>query len=89
MMKFYILGQSNYAVCVLLDTLRELYPGTAVSVEIVANIPPEQNDSLRWPYNTPGISAVEITWAQWQPEPDIPCLPGSIGRSRRANYSVF
>ncbi|MBK8923562.1 MAG: hypothetical protein IPM81_19065 [Saprospirales bacterium] len=71
MMKFYILGQSNYAVCVLLDTLRELYPGTAVSVEIVANIPPEQNDSLRWPTYARHRRRGDYR-AQWQPNPTYP-----------------
>ncbi|MCB9317605.1 MAG: acetyltransferase [Lewinellaceae bacterium] len=88
-MKFYILGQSNYAVSILLDCLREQFPDAALQVDIVANVPREQNDSRVWPYATPGVETREIWWADWQPEPDIPCLLGSIGRSGQAIVQFF
>ncbi len=88
-MKFYILGQSNYAVSILLDTLREQFPGDLISVGIVANIPPAQNDSLRWSYETPGVETREIWWEDWRPDPAVPCLLGSIGKSRRAIVQFF
>ncbi|TNE61353.1 MAG: acetyltransferase [Bacteroidetes bacterium] len=86
---FYILGQSNYALSVVLDTLRLLYPADRISVEIVANLPPEQNDSLAWPYATPGVEAREVWWEDWTPQPGVPCLPGSIGRGRGAIVQFF
>jgi len=86
---FYLLGQSNYAVSILLDTLRDMYPGEKLLAWIVANIPAQQNDSLAWPYETPGVDSREIWWADWQPDPDVPCLLGSIGRSRRSIVQFF
>lgn len=87
--RFYILGQSNYAVSILLDTLRAQFPGEPIAVDIVANIPPAQNDSLRWSYETPGVDAREIWWEDWRPEPGAPCLLGSVGKSRRAIVRFF
>jgi len=89
MADFYILGQSNYAVSVLLDTLREQFPGKKLRVDIVANVLPEQNDSLVWPYATPGMETRELWWADWRPEPGVPCLLGSIGRSGQAIVQFF
>ncbi len=89
MHRFYLLGQSNYAVSILLDTLRLQYPGATLEADIIANLAPELNDSLVWPYATAGIQTREIWWEQWQPEPDIPCLLASIGRSREAIYRFF
>ncbi len=89
MLKFQILGQSNYAVSILLDTLLAQFPNSPLTVDIVANVPPEQNDSLQWPYETPGVETREYWWEQWQPDPEAPCLMGSIGRSRRAIAQFF
>jgi sugar O-acyltransferase (sialic acid O-acetyltransferase NeuD family) len=89
MKRFYILGQSNYAVSVLLDCLREQFPTEKIQVDIVANLPSPQNDSLVWSYETPGITTREFQWEDWQPEPEIPCLLGSIGRSRQAIVRFF
>ncbi|MBL7775203.1 MAG: hypothetical protein JNK89_04325 [Saprospiraceae bacterium] len=86
---FYLLGQSNFALSILLDTLRALYPDARLSADIVANIEPERNDSLAWPYATPGIEAREIWWEHWRPEPEVPCLLASIGRSREAIFRFF
>lgn len=86
---FYILGQSNYAVSVLLDTLCVQFPGRALLVEIVANVAPENNDSLAWPYETPGVQTREVGWENWRPLPEVPCLMGSIGRSRREIARFF
>lgn len=85
----YILGQSNYAVSILLDTLLAQYPGANLSADIISNLPAAQNDSLRWPYETAGVTTCEIRWENWQPEPGIPCLIGSIGRSRGAIVQFF
>lgn len=86
---FYILGQSNYAVGILLDTLLAQYPEASLSADIIANLPPDQNDSLQWPYETAGVATRETSWENWQPQPDIPCLIGSIGRSRAAIVQFF
>lgn len=89
MRHFYLLGQSNYALSVILDTLREQFPREKISVEIVPNVEPEKNDSLVWPYETPGVETNAVWWEDWKPAPDIPCLLGSIGRSRQAIVQFF
>lgn len=89
MRQFYLLGQSNYAVSVILDTLLEQFPGEQVRVEIVPNLEPEKNDSRIWPFETPGVETSVVWWENWQPASGIPCLPGSIGRSRRAIVQFF
>lgn len=86
---FYLLGQSNYALSVILDTLREQLPGEKISVEIVPNIEAEKNDSLIWPFETPGVEATVVWWEDWKPDPEVPCLLGSIGRSRQAIVQFF
>jgi hypothetical protein len=87
--RFYILGQGNYAVSMLLDNLYACFPEQSISVEIIANILAEENDSLAYSYATPGIHCIEKDHREWKPEPNIPCLVGSVGKSRRAIFEFF
>jgi sugar O-acyltransferase (sialic acid O-acetyltransferase NeuD family) len=87
--QFYILGQGNYAVSMLLDNLYACFPEQSISVEIIANILADENDSLAYPYATPGIHCIEKDLSEWKPEPNIPCLVGSVGKSRRAIVEFF
>jgi sugar O-acyltransferase (sialic acid O-acetyltransferase NeuD family) len=81
-MAFYqILGQSNYAVAILLDTLWHLHI-EPITAEIVSNIPPEDNESLNHAYHVEGIETTEISHDAWQRDHDARLLIGSIGRSR-------
>jgi sugar O-acyltransferase (sialic acid O-acetyltransferase NeuD family) len=88
MKKYCILGQSNYAVAIILDSLaeRETEP---FSVDIVANIPPEDNDSLGFPYTISGISTREVYHTEWSPEGYDAYFVGSIGRSRQTIVDFF
>lgn len=86
---YYILGQGNFAISMLLDNLQACFPQQAISVEIIANLLAEENESLAYPYATPGITCIERFHTDWQPEEGIPCLPGSIGKSRRAIVQFF
>jgi sugar O-acyltransferase (sialic acid O-acetyltransferase NeuD family) len=88
MAEYQILGQSNYAVAILLDTLRSIHEGR-LQVDIVANIPPEDNESLGYAYQVEGIETREIDHASWRRDPGARLLIGSIGRGRRAIFSFF
>ena len=86
--RYEILGQSNHAVAILLDLIRQLHEG-AITVDIVSNIPAEDNDSLAWGYETRGVETRELSHTAWQPDPEASRLIGSIGRSREAIFSFF
>lgn len=87
---FCITGQSNYAVAVILDTLAACYPDDALRVDIVTNIPPEENDSLAFPYAFPGIETREFFYAAWPPGPGYEAyFAGSIGKSRQVIVAFF
>ena len=89
MLHFYITGQSNFALSVLLDCLAAMYPEQALHADIIANLPAEQNSSLAYAYETPGISSRVIFYETWQPAADVPCLIGSIGKGRKAIFDFF
>lgn len=86
---FHILGQSNFGVSVLLDYLVARYPGESIEVDIVANLPPEANSSLAFPFETPGVVCRQYDYSDWQPVTGVPCLIGSIGKGRKAIFRFF
>jgi sugar O-acyltransferase (sialic acid O-acetyltransferase NeuD family) len=88
MIRYQILGQSNYAVAVLLDTLRHVHDGP-ILVDIVSNIPPDDNDSLAHTYETAGVDTREILHTDWQRDPEARLLIGSIGRAREPIFRFF
>jgi sugar O-acyltransferase (sialic acid O-acetyltransferase NeuD family) len=88
-LRFYILGQGNFAIAMLLDNLQACFPQQSISIEIIGNIPDEENESLAYPYATLGITCTERFHQGWIPDPNIPCLPGSVGKSRKAIVAFF
>ncbi len=88
MKQYCILGQSNYAVAIILENLaaRESRP---FSVDIVANIPPEANDSLGFPYAIPKIITREVFYKDWLPTEYDGYFVGSIGKSRQQIVRFF
>ena len=88
MKHFCILGQSNYAVSIILDILgsRESEP---FLVDIVSNIPSESNDSLNYPYAIPNILTREIYYTDWKPIDYDGYFVGSIGKSRQKIVHFF
>jgi sugar O-acyltransferase (sialic acid O-acetyltransferase NeuD family) len=90
MIRYQILGQSNHAVAILLDLLRQRHAsGRPIAVDIVSNIPPEENDSLAYGYQTDGVLAREVWHEDWQRHADAALLIGSIGRAREAIVQFF
>ncbi len=88
-MKLYcILGQSNYAVAIILDILAS-QESDPFSVDIVANMPPEVNDSLGFPYAIPNILTREIQYTEWLPTTYDGYFVGSIGKSRQKIVEFF
>ena len=88
MMRYQILGQSNHAVAILLDLLEQIHR-CPIAVDIVSNIPPEENESLVYGYETQGVKTREIRHEDWQRDPGTRLLIGSIGRSRERIYRFF
>lgn len=88
MKKYCILGQSNYALSIILDTLYAL-EARPFSVDIVANIRPEDNSSLGFPYAIASIVTREIFHTDWQPMTYDGYFIGSIGKSRSAIVAFF
>jgi sugar O-acyltransferase (sialic acid O-acetyltransferase NeuD family) len=86
--RYQILGQNNHAVAILLDLLKQIHC-CPIAVDIVSNIPPEENDSLVYEYETEGITTREIWHENWQQDPDARLLIGSIGRSRELIFRFF
>ena len=87
-MRYQILGQSNHAVAILLDLLKQIHD-RPIAVDIVSNIGPEENDSLVYEYETDGVETREIWHEDWQQDPGARLLIGSIGRSRELSYRFF
>ncbi|HOY18698.1 MAG TPA: hypothetical protein PLC89_15455 [Haliscomenobacter sp.] len=88
-LRYYILGQGNYAVSMLLDSLQACFPNRDIEVEIIANLLEADNDSLVYPYATPGIACVEKFHTDWIPDVNVPCFAGSFGRGRKAIVEFF
>jgi sugar O-acyltransferase (sialic acid O-acetyltransferase NeuD family) len=89
MKKYAILGQSNYAVAIILDTL-SMCEKQPFEVDIIANIPAKANDSLGYAYDTPDVFTREIDSKAWLHENVYDgYFVGSIGRSRRAILNFF
>jgi sugar O-acyltransferase (sialic acid O-acetyltransferase NeuD family) len=88
MKKYVILGQSNYAVAIILDSLASLET-SPFSVDIVANMPKEANESLAFPYAIEGVLTTEITHTDWQSMDYDGYFVGSIGKSRQAIVAFF
>jgi sugar O-acyltransferase (sialic acid O-acetyltransferase NeuD family) len=88
MIRYQILGQSNYAVAIILDTLRRIHGG-GIAVDIVGNVPPEENDSLAHAYAVEGVEANEVFHLDWRRDTETPLLMGSIGRSRESIFRFF
>lgn len=88
MVDYQILGQSNYAIAILLDTLRQCHKGR-ITVEIVSNIAVGENQSLAYSYDTDGIETTEVDHTTWQRNPNAKLLIGSIGRGREQIFDFF
>jgi sugar O-acyltransferase (sialic acid O-acetyltransferase NeuD family) len=88
MIRYQILGQSNYAVAILLDVVRQLHEGP-ITAEIVSNIPSEENESLSHSYQIEGIQTREVSHAEWSRDEAARLLIGSIGRGREKIYRFF
>jgi sugar O-acyltransferase (sialic acid O-acetyltransferase NeuD family) len=88
MKKYAILGQSNYAVAIILDTLAACEK-ESFSVDIVANIPNELNDSRLFPYAYLGVKTREIFHSDWKSTDYDGYFVGSIGKARSAIVSFF
>jgi sugar O-acyltransferase (sialic acid O-acetyltransferase NeuD family) len=86
---FQILGQSNFAISILMDCLVENYPNETIKVDIIANIPTHENASLAFPFETNGVAYQEISHTDWNYKNDIPVLLGTIGRGKRAIFEFF
>jgi sugar O-acyltransferase (sialic acid O-acetyltransferase NeuD family) len=89
MLHFQILGQSNFGVSVLLDCLVSMYPEQEFRADIIANLPAEQNTSLAYGFETPGVHCTVCFYSDWAPEPEVPCLIGSIGKGRKPIFEFF
>lgn len=89
MKKIAILGQVNQAIPIFLDILRLQYPNEEIQVDIVANLAPEDNETLIYPYETPGIQCREVFHADWKRSPETMLILGSIGKSRAAIFDFF
>jgi sugar O-acyltransferase (sialic acid O-acetyltransferase NeuD family) len=89
MHQFQILGQSNFGISVLLDCLVAMYPGEELRADIVANLPAEQNTSLAYAFETPGVHSAVHFYSDWTPAPEVPCIVGSIGKGRRPIFEFF
>jgi sugar O-acyltransferase (sialic acid O-acetyltransferase NeuD family) len=88
MVRYQILGQSNFAIAVLLDTLRRTHRGR-IAVEIVSNIPPEENPSLAHAYAVDGVETREVSHDRFERDPRARLLVGSIGRAREPIFEFF
>jgi sugar O-acyltransferase (sialic acid O-acetyltransferase NeuD family) len=88
MKKYAILGQSNYAVAIILDALNASETG-GFSIDIVSNIAPENNDSLDFPYAIPHIKTREIFHTNWQSMSYDGYFVGSIGKARQTIVQFF
>jgi sugar O-acyltransferase (sialic acid O-acetyltransferase NeuD family) len=60
-----------------------------IAVDIVSNIPPEENDSLVHGYRTEGVTTREIPHQEWVRDRDARLLIGSIGRAREHIFAFF
>ena len=88
MKRYCILGQSNFAIAIILENLaaRDLHP---FSVDVVANISKNDNSSLAFPYAIPNIVVHEYDFTDWHTEGYDAYFVGSIGKSRQAIVSFF
>lgn len=83
-----ILGKSAYAVAVIFDILHLLHPD-GCSATLVSNIPDAENTSLKWGFAVDGVEYDSIESIHYKPDPSIPKILGSIGKSRRVIVSHF
>lgn len=67
MQKFIILGHSNVGLCIILDALYSRY-AEEVEVDIISNVPEDENASLSLTYLHDGIRTSEYFHAGWNPE---------------------
>jgi len=88
MQVFQILGQSNYAMSIIVDTLYNLY-GTDFSAEIYSNIPNSENDSIEYPFEIPGVEAKCFFHDAFHRKEATSILTGSIGKSRAQIVNFF
>jgi sugar O-acyltransferase (sialic acid O-acetyltransferase NeuD family) len=89
MKHFCILGHNNNVLAVLLDLLSVQYPQQYITVDIIGNVPPEENNALTQAYATPGIVTHEIFHTEWQPRDYDGYFMGAIGQSKKAIFEFF
>ncbi len=88
MKKYAILGQSNYAVAIILDSLAAIQTDI-FEVDIIANLLPEENNSFHIPYAVSGINTREIVHTDWQSSLYDGYFVGSIGKARQIIVDFF
>ena len=88
MKKYAILGQSNYAVAIILDSLAASETDF-FNVDIIANVSPKENNSLHASYTVSGVSTREIPHHVWQSSLYDGYFVGSIGKSRLIMVDFF
>ncbi len=83
--RLYLLGKSTFALSILLDMLT----GSYAEVGLISNIADEDNDSLRYPYDTPGILVKTYQENAIQDWEDAQYVVASIGKSRKLIADYF
>jgi len=89
MIRYQVLGQSNFAVAILLDIVRQVHSEHEIVAEICGNIPRAENPSLAHSCDVEGVTTFEVPLSRWRRDPDARVLLGSIGRARRRIVEFF
>lgn len=87
--KFNILGHANAALTILLDSLYSMY-GDQLTVDIINNIPPEQNDFIDMEYAHANIETQLFQIESWVPrEMKDFILGGMSPKTKQAIFRAF
>ena len=85
--KCVLLGKSSYAIAVIADILALC--NSDQQLALISNIPDENNDSLKYPYDIQNIAIIEYALDEVKTLANKDLILASIGKSRKAIYQFF
>jgi sugar O-acyltransferase (sialic acid O-acetyltransferase NeuD family) len=89
MTKYQILGHSNVALGIILDTIHAIHGDYGAEAEIISNIPYEEKPSLNLPFQVDTVAVTEVSHEEWKPSKENLLLAGMTSQTKRAIAAFF
>jgi sugar O-acyltransferase (sialic acid O-acetyltransferase NeuD family) len=89
MKKYHILGHSNAALGIILDTIHAIHGDYGAEAEIISNIPDDEITYRHLPFKIKTIAVAEIFYEAWKPSRQNLLLAGMTSQTKKVIAAFF